>query len=398
MSLFDHIPSAPMDPILGLEAAFKKDPRSGKINLTAGIYKDEHLITPILSSVKKAEEMLIKQEKSKEYLPIDGDKTFLSHVGRWLFSDELWQKIGPNAVCFQTIGGTGALRLGAELLKAFVSHVVSIPSPSWPNHHGIFLQCQHIVLDYPYYDKERNTLDFDGMMQFLSSVEERSVVLLHACCHNPSGKDLTLTQWREVAGLCKKRSLLPFIDAAYIGFAEDVDKDCFAIRLMAEMGLSALVAVSFSKNFSLYGERVGALFVITHDSAVAERLTSQMKILVRRNYSSPQRHGAAIVSTILETPALYSLWYKELQQMQGRIRAMRESFSSLIIEKIPSRDYHYLQATRGMFCFCGLSKDEVERLINEFGIYMTYDGRINVAGLQLSTIEYVVDSMKKVLE
>lgn len=398
MSFFDNIPIAQVDPILGLEAAFKKDPRPHKINLTAGVYKDQDLKTPVMEAVKQAELLLAGGSQVKSYLPIEGDSCYLSEVGRLVFGRKLWEEVSLSTSAFQTIGGTGALRLGAEMLKAFIGTSISIPSPSWPNHRGVFSQSGLMVLEYPYYDRENNALDFEGLCQFLCALDERSVVLLHACCHNPSGVDLTKQQWQELASICKAKRLLPFIDAAYIGFAEGVEEDCYGIRYFLSQGLEMLVAVSFSKNFSLYGERIGALFVTTTDPHLAERISGQMRVLVRRNYSNPQRHGEEIVTKILQDKSLKHLWLSELSFMQSRIQTLRNDFSHRMSSQITSIDYSYLVKTRGMFCFCGLTKEMVERLIKQYGIYMTYDGRVNIAGLLDSSMAYVVDSIKTVLE
>jgi aromatic-amino-acid transaminase len=393
MSFFENVSLAPSDPILGLNAAFIADTRAGKINLTAGVYKTEEGITPIMSAVKKMETILLQDSESKQYLPIDGDKTYLDQVGQLVFGQSFWQK---NLTCissFQSIGGTGALRIAGEFLKKEVGSQIYISEPSWPNHKGVFSQAGLSIETYPYYDMKTNSMEFEKMATCLRTLPAKTVVLFHACCHNPSGLDPTLLQWEMLAEICKERELIPFFDAAYLGLDQGIDADSSALRLFAAKGLEMLVAVSFSKNFSLYGERVGALYIVSSTKEIAEKVTSQVKILIRRNYSNPPIHGAKIVAGILLDPDLRHSWETELSEMRQRILALKMSFCEKLSNEIKTKDFGYLAKTRGMFCFCGLEKPVVERLMTEYGIYMTYDGRINVAGLTVKSIDYVVQSI-----
>lgn len=397
MSFFEKVSLASSDPILGLNAAFYKDERSFKVNLTAGVYKTEELKTPVMQCIKEYEQKLISEEMNKEYQPIDGDKKYLHEVGKFVFGKGFWHSHSARVSSFQTLGGTGALRVAGEFFHQEIGSGLYVSDPSWPNHKGVFSQCGLKVGTYPYYDLQTNTMQFEQMMSALKSLPAKSVIVLHACCHNPSGVDPSLQQWEEIAEICQSRELIPFFDAAYLGFGVGIDKDASAIRFFAEKGIEIAVAVSFSKNFSLYGERVGALYVVAQSESIAEKITSQIKILVRRNYSNPPLHGAKIVGGILSHDAFRMSWEIELSQMRDRIAQMKKIFSGELVAKVKSKDYRYLGNTNGMFCFCGLEKTEVERLIKEYGVYMTYDGRINVAGLTLSSMEYVTNAIANVI-
>jgi aspartate/tyrosine/aromatic aminotransferase len=397
MSVFDHVQQAPIDPILGLNAIFFQDDRKYKINLTAGVYKDEHMQTPVMHAVRKCEKNILAEERSKEYLPIEGDLFFLQEVAAWLFGNSLWQELLERTSSFQAIGGTGALKVGADFLKKELHSNIYVSTPTWPNHYGIFSQAGHVVESYPYYDMKTNSLLFSEIIDSLKKMTSKSVVLFHASCHNPSGVDLSISQWEEIASICKDKELVPFFDAAYLGFGGTIDHDAKAIRLFAQKEIEMLIAVSFSKNFSLYGERVGALYVISKNEKTAKNITSQVKMLIRRNYSSPPLHSAKIVREILKDDHLKKLWEDELAHMRDRINSLKREFSIKLMSQITSKDYQYLLGTKGMFCFCGLEKVAVERLMKDHAVYMTYDGRINAAGLSVHTIDYVVDAIKKVV-
>ena len=397
MSFFDSIAMEAPDPILGLTGMFKADQRKHKINLTAGVYKTEDLTTPILSSVKKIEESILDAELSKEYLSIEGDLGYLHKVADLIFSKSFYADRKEHISSFQTLGGTGALRLGAEFIKKELSSSIFVSDPSWPNHKGIFSQCGIQVETYPYYDTTFGEMKFEEMIQSLENAPFKSCILFHASCHNPSGKDPSQEQWKALAAVCKKRSLLPFFDAAYLGFGVDFEEDAWPIRHFAELGMEMMIAVSFSKNFSLYGERIGALYIISESAETTKKITSQVKVLIRRNYSNPQLHGMKIVKGILSDPYLYNLWMEELCQMRSRVYSLKEEFSSILCKKVRTKNYEYLKETKGMFCFCGLDKVLVEKLIKEYAIYLTYDGRINIAGLTKSSMEYVADSIAKVI-
>lgn len=397
MSFFNDVALAPSDPILGLNAAFYADERQNKINLTAGVYKSDDLKTPLMKCVKDYEKKFAEEGGSKEYLPIEGESHYLQEVGKLVFGKSHWQENSPSISCFQTIGGTGALRIAGEFLLKEIRSSLYLSDPSWPNHKGVFSQVGLDIQEYPYYDRQSNSLQFEAMKAKLALAQPGSVVLFHACCHNPSGLDPSLEEWQELATICKERNLLPFFDAAYLGFDKTVEEDARAIRIFAEKGMEMMVAVSFSKNFSLYGERVGALYVISKIPEIAKRVTSQIKILIRRNYSNPPIHGAKLVGGILSQEGYRKGWEAELAEMRDRVFHLKKAFSERLVAKVKSKDYHYLAKTKGMFCFCGLDQPVVERLIKEKGIYMTYDGRINVAGLTMSSIDYVADAIANLL-
>jgi aromatic-amino-acid transaminase len=397
MSCFARVPLAPSDPIFGLVSQYQRDPRSSKVDLTAGIYKNELLKTPIMQAVKKIEHHLLSQEDNKEYLPIEGDRSYLSLVADMVFGSELSRDFAHSISSFQTIGGTGALRIGAELIKQELGEKIYISDPSWPNHQGVFSRVGLVVACYPYYNWDTHRFDFIEMEKFLKGLPQKSVVLLHAGCHNPSGQDPSLEEWQRMANIFKDRDLIPFFDAAYLGFAGTPEEDAYPIRLFAKMGIEMFVAISFSKTFSLYGERIGALFVVSHSCDVEKNITSQLKTIVRRNYSNPPIHGMRIVQGILQDPVLTKEWLSELAAMRKRIHSMKQEFIIKISARVLSTDYQYLEQARGMFCFCSLDRKEVDHLREEYGIYMTGDSRINLAGLTSSNIDYVVDSIAKVV-
>lgn len=398
MVFFDAVSLAPPDPIFGLAAAFNTDPRPFKINLSVGMYKTPDLNTPILTSVKKAESAILATEKNKEYLPIDGDKNYLDEVGALIFGPALWREFFEQISSVQGIGGTGALRLGADFLKQEVSDHLYYSHPTWANHLQVMSKVGMKIASYPYYDVKKHCLEFDKMVAFLQNLPPKSIVLLHAACHNPTGADPSLDQWRELSRLFFDKKLVPFFDFAYQGFGDGLDADAASIRLFLEAGHEMLVANSFSKNFGLYGERVGALFIATPSKKNAEHVTSQLKILVRTNYSNPPIHGEQIVSHILSDTLLRKEWELELAAMRERITEMKEALTSALVSRSKKRDFRFLKERKGLFCFCGLEKKEVDRLISEFGIYMTGDGRINVVGLNDDNLDYVVNAILQVVE
>ncbi|MCX6986980.1 MAG: aspartate/tyrosine/aromatic aminotransferase [Chlamydiae bacterium] len=397
MSCFARVLLAPSDPIFGLVSQYQRDPRSSKVDLTAGIYKNELLKTPIMQAVKKIEHYLLAQEDNKEYLPIQGDGGYLSAVANMVFGSDLSRNLSDCMSSFQTIGGTGALRIGGELIKQELGDKIYISDPSWPNHQGVFSRVGLVVTCYPYYNWVTHRFDFVAMEQFLNGLPPKSVVLLHAGCHNPSGQDPSFEQWQMMANLFRERDLIPFFDGAYLGFAGTPDEDAYPIRLFAKMGIDMFVAISFSKNFSLYGERTGALFVLSRDKDLEKNVASQLKTIVRRNYSNPPMHGMKIVKGILQDPILTKEWLSELAAMRQRIASVKQEFILKLSSSLISKDYKYLQEASGMFCFCSLGTKEVERLREEYAIYMTTDSRINLAGLISSNIDYVVNSIVKVV-
>lgn len=396
MSFFQQVPLAPADPILGLTAAFAKDPRPNKVNLGVGLYKGEDLMSPILSCVKSAEKDLMLLEKSKEYAPIEGDYQFIGKIGELVFGSPYWDREYPRIAGFQTVGGTGALRIGASFLRQEIDPPVFISHPTWPNHRGVFQAAGLKVENYPYYDVGRHALRFDLMKEFLLSLPTGSLILLHASCHNPTGCDLNREQWLELAELCQKKGFFPFFDCAYQGFGKGLIEDVQSIRLFAEKGIEMAVAFSLSKNFSLYGERVGALFILTDSSETAQKVTSRVKQVIRTLYSNPPIHGARIAAHVLSTPELRALWERQLREMCERIRSMRHQLVVRLKEKSHSNEFNHLEDCNGMFCYSGLTPDQVVRIIADYGVYMTNDGRINVCGLNRENLDYVAESIIKV--
>lgn len=396
-SFFDSVAEAPVDPIFQLTTAFMEDRRPHKVNLSVGLYRDEMLETPVLTTVKTAEKYLLSQEKTKEYLPISGDPLYLEESGRLIFGDQLWSKHRSRICGMQTPGGTGGLRMGCELLKQEVGDRIVIPSPTWPNHLGILKQCGYKIDSYPYYDLKHHSLQINSLFETLQKIPPRSIVLFHACCHNPTGFDLLEQQWNEIANLLQEKQLLPFFDFAYQGFGKGVEQDASVIRLFVQKSLECVVVSSYSKNFGLYSERVGAIFVVTHHETAARHVLSQLKIFARTTYSNPPRHGAAIVGHILSTPELRAEWMAEVDTMRHRLEKLRLQFVSGLQTGQTTKDFSYLLKGVGMFCFLGLEKEQVLKLREEYGIYMTLDGRINLAGLSEQNLNYVIESMLKLL-
>lgn len=391
MDFFKGITQLPSDPILGLTQAFLTDSRPFKVNLGAGVYKTAHLKSFILPSVKKAEALLLEQESTKDYLPIEGFSKYIAETRQLVFSTSSDRIVGV-----QSVGGTGALRVGADFLRKIGIDRVFISNPTWPNHALIFQQAGFQIGFYPYYDENKRALDFTGLYEAVKQMPENSAILLQASCHNPTGLDLSESQWHALLILLKERSLFPFFDLAYQGFGEGVEEDALIIRLCEQAGLTFGAAVSHSKNFGLYGERVGCLFMVCHDSLEAIKVASHLKVLVRGNYSNPPLHGASLVSLVLQQPNLREMWREELEGMRQRIHTMRTSLVTCLREEGKTCFYDFLQAQKGMFSFTGLKKGEVERLIAEYGIYMTPDGRMNVAGLNPANIPYVAEAILKV--
>jgi aromatic-amino-acid transaminase len=395
---FAEVPLAPRDPILGLTEAFQSDTRPTKVNLGVGVYTDESGKLPLLGAVREAERLRVEQMPARGYLPIDGLATYDRAVQSLLFGADSGLITQGRVCTAQAIGGTGALRIGADLLKRFVPGAdVWISDPSWENHRALFEAAGFKVNTYPYHDDQTDGVAFDAMKACLSALPARSIIVLHACCHNPTGADLSPAQWREVVALCKDADLMPFLDMAYQGFADGIAEDGLAVRLFAESGLDFLVSSSFSKSFSLYGERVGALSVVCADKDESTRLVSQLKRVIRTNYSSPPTHGSAIVAAILTTPALRQQWEEELGHMRDRIRTMRQHFVAKLAEHAPEHDFSFIAAQRGMFSYSGLSSTQVDRLREEFGIYALSTGRICVAALNDRNIDYVVEAVAKVV-
>jgi aspartate aminotransferase len=397
--MFDRLPLAPPDAILGLNDAFKRDPNPRKINLSAGVYKDERGNTPILESVKEAERRLLASEKSKGYLSIEGHPEYASCVQEMLFGSGSEEIGSRRAVTAQTPGGTGALRVTADFVsKHFPTGRVWLSKPTWANHAAIFAAAGLKTEYYTYLDAAARRLDFPAMIAALRQASEGDVVLLHACCHNPSGIDPTRDQWREIAAVVAERKLLPLVDFAYQGFGDGIEEDAAGLREMLATSKEVLICSSFSKNFGLYGERVGALTLVASNAESAERALSQIRVSIRTNYSNPPTHGAAIVATILGDAALRKQWEQELAAMRSRIHEMRRLFVTTMREKAPRHDYSFLENQRGMFSFSGLSNVQVDELRNKHSVYVVGSGgRINVAGMTRENIGPLCEAIAAVL-
>ncbi len=395
--MFEQVTAAPADPILGLTDEFRNDARSHKINLGVGIYKNDAGDTPILSCVKKAEQILLDTEKTKNYLSIEGNAEYGQLVQHLLFGADHEIVTSKRARTAQAPGGTGALRIGAEFLsRQKLSRKVWISNPTWVNHFQVFGAAGLETGEYTYYNPATRGLDFDAMLQSLSQAQAGDVVLLHGCCHNPTGIDPTLEQWEVLAKFCAERQLLPFFDFAYQGFSRGVDEDAAGLRLFARFNRELLVASSFSKNFGLYNERVGAITLVTEAEAVANVAFSQVKAAIRANYSNPPAHGAAVVTTVLKDAALKQEWIAEVTLMRDRIWQMRELFVAKLKEQGVQQDFSFM-TENGMFSFSGLNKDQVARLKNEFAVYIVGSGRISVAGITSGNIDALCQAIAKVL-
>jgi aspartate aminotransferase len=397
MSLFASIPLAPPDAILGLSDAFRQDPRPHKINLSVGVYQDETGRSPVLGSVRQAEEWILKSGNSKSYLPISGDPIYLTGTQELLFSTER-EQLAPRVCSVQTPGGTGALRVAGDFMRSVAGiRDIWVSDPTWTNHFGIFQACGIQVHSYPYFDAGSNGLAFDNMLQTLQTVASGQAVLLHGCCHNPTGIDPSSTQWQKIAELCKEKNLLPVIDFAYQGFGDGLEEDALAVRIFSSMGINCLICSSFSKNFGLYQDRIGALTVICSDVMESEVVLSQLKAVVRTNYSNPPAHGAAVIATILTDESLRSLWKRELKDMCSRINTMRSRFVECAREAGVAQDFSFLKQQKGMFSYSGLTKEQVRALRENHAIYVVGSGRINVAGLTEENLPIVCEAIAQVL-
>jgi aromatic-amino-acid transaminase len=392
---FSSIPTESKDPIYGLNSAFYADARKEKVNLGMGVYCTETLTTPVMECVKLAEEALLKSETTKKYLPICGDKDYLEGAANLILGKELYDQFQDRFSLAQSIGGSGALRLGGDFLSRNIGTSIHISDPSWVNHKAIFSESGLKVLSYPYYDSETKDVNFSKLIEYLLTLSSKSVILFHVVCHNPSGADLTKEQWQEIAEICIEKELIPFFDAAYLGFDQTIEEDAYPIRLFLQKGIEFLLAVSFSKNLSLYAERVGFLLVFS-ELASTVAIDSQIKALTRRSYSSPPVHGAKIVLTILQIPSLMILWKKELADMKSRINRMKQLFEQSL--STTGKDYSYLLNKKGFFSYCHLSKKQVNILIKEYAIYLPSDGRVNLAGLNTESIPYVVNAFREIGE
>lgn len=398
MSLFSAVEMAPRDPILGLNEAFNADTRTTKVNLGVGVYCNEEGRIPLLRAVIEAETIRAAQHASRGYLPIDGIAAYDQAVQKLLFGNDSPLIAAGRIVTTQAVGGTGALKIGADFLKQLLPNaVVAISDPSWENHRALFETAGFPVQNYRYYDAATHDVNRAGMLDDLNALPNGSIVVLHACCHNPTGVDLTPADWKNVLDVVKAKGHVPFLDMAYQGFGDGIDKDAAAVRLFAESGLTFFVSSSFSKSFSLYGERVGALSIVSESKEESARVLSQVKRVIRTNYSNPPTHGASIVAAVLNSPELRAQWEAELAEMRLRIRGMREQMVALLAEKAPQRDFSFVGRQRGMFSYSGLTTEQVHRLRNEFGIYALDTGRICVAALNQSNIKAVTDAIVQVI-
>ncbi len=384
--MFEFLPIAPPDSILGLSDAFTNDPRPNKINLTVGVFKDDSGRTPILASVKKAEEILLRSETTKSYMPIEGHPGYLKAVVDLVFGKSIEHARVASA---QTPGGTGALRVGADTVaKHFPGTRIWLSNPTWANHASIFQAAGLETPVYPYLSADKTALDFSAMIGELKSQGRRGdLVCLHACCHNPTGVDPTLEQWREISKLLAEKQMVPFVDFAYQGFGDGLEGDVLPLYALLEKNHEAIVCNSFSKNFGLYCERVGCVMLVGKDPSTTEAALSQLRQTVRCNYSNPPRHGAATVATVLNDPALRAEWQAEVDAMRNRISKMREMFIAGMKATNACRDFSFLSRQKGMFSYSGLNSMQADWLKKERGIYIVGTGRINVAGMAMTTMQ-----------
>ena len=397
-SLFAAVEMAPRDPILGLNEQFNADPNPAKVNLGVGVYYDDDGKLPLLKCVQAAEKQMVEAPKARGYLPIDGIAAYDKAVQGLVFgADSEILKAGRVATV-QAVGGTGGLKVGADFLKRVNPDAkVLISDPSWENHRALFESAGFPVENYPYYDAAKRGINVDGMLTALNGAKAGTIVVLHACCHNPTGYDITPAQWDQVVAAVKAKGLVPFLDMAYQGFGYGLKEDGAAVAKFVEAGLTFFVSTSFSKSFSLYGERVGALSVLCENKEEAARVLSQLKIAIRTNYSNPPTHGGAVVAAVLGNPELRALWEKELGEMRVRIKAMRQALVDGLKAAGVKEDMSFITTQIGMFSYSGLTKDQMVRLRSEFGVYGTDTGRMCVAALNSKNIGHVCASIAKVI-
>ena len=396
--MWKDIEAAPADAILGLTEAFKKDTNPKKVNLGVGVYKDDDGATPILNCIKKAERLLVDQQSTKGYLPIPGDAEYGLGVQKLLFGEDNDVIQSKRASTIHSPGGTGGLRVGADLIKKFKSEAkIWVSTPTWANHKGIFTAAGFSIEDYPYYDQNTKNVDFDAMYEALKNVPSGDVVLLHVCCHNPTGVDLSSEQWDAVVDLASSCGWLPFLDFAYQGFGDSMESDRLPVEKFAKAGIDFLVASSFSKNFALYNERTGALTIVSPNAEESSIAMSHVKKIIRVNYSNPPAHGGLAARTVLTDNDLYKEWINEVAVMRDRIKNMRVAFVEGLKKRGVTQDFSYIVDQRGMFSFSGLNDDIVNWLRKDKSIYIVKGGRINVAGLTTNNIDYVCDAIAEAL-
>jgi aromatic-amino-acid transaminase len=398
-TLFAAVELAPRDPILGLTEAFNADTRANKVNLGVGVYYDDNGKIPLLGAVREAEKVRLEGAPARGYLPIEGVPAYNAAVQKLLFGSDSPLLADGRVATFEALGGTGGLKIGADFLKRLQPGAkVWISDPSWENHRALFEAAGFQVNNYPYYDAASHGVNIDALLACLNSLPANDIVVLHACCHNPTGVDLDDAQWARILTAVRDRGLIAFLDCAYQGFGDGIEADASALRLFGASGLSFFVSSSFSKSFSLYGERVGALSVVTAERDETARVISQVKRVIRTNYSNPPTHGASVVAAVLATPALRQQWETELAGMRERIREMRTSLVAKLQSRGVARDFSFVARQRGMFSYSGLTAAQVERLRAEYGIYAVSTGRICLAALNSRNIDYVADAMAAVLK
>ncbi|RZL54710.1 MAG: aspartate/tyrosine/aromatic aminotransferase [Variovorax sp.] len=398
MSMFTAVEMAPRDPILGLNEQYAADGNPKKVNLGVGVYYDDNGKLPLLACVRAVEEDMMKTPSARGYLPIDGIAAYDSAVKGLVFGADSEPVASGRVATIQAIGGTGGLKVGADFLKKLQPDAkVLISDPSWENHRALFTNAGFVVESYPYYDAAKRGVDFDAMLGALNAATANTIVVLHACCHNPTGYDITAAQWDQVVAAVKSKNLIAFLDMAYQGFGNGIEEDGAVVGKFVDAGLTFFVSTSFSKSFSLYGERVGALSVLCADKEEAGRVLSQLKIAIRTNYSNPPIHGGAVVAAVLNDPARRAVWEQELGEMRTRIKAMRQKLVDGLKAAGVAQDMSFITQQIGMFSYSGLTKDQMVRLRSEFGVYGTDTGRMCVAALNSKNIDHVCQSIAKVV-
>ncbi len=397
--MFEHVDAYAGDPILGLVETFKKDPRDDiKVNLGIGIYYDDQGRLPLLPSVIQAETDLSKHLEPRPYLPMEGLAAYRTAIQNLLFGENSEPLTSKRVATVQTVGASGALRVGADFLKRyFPASDMYVSDPTWDNHRAIFEAAGFNVKTYPYYDAATGGVKFDEMLAALKALPKNSVVLLHPCCHNPTGVDLSKEQWQALVPVIKANELIAFMDIAYQGFGDSIEEDAYAIHLFAESGLTFFVSNSFSKNLSYYGERAGGLSAVCANTEEAERILGQLKLTIRKTYSSPAYHVSTVTANVMNTPQLRAMWESEVAEMRVRIKAMRQKLYDVLTAQVPGKDFSYLIKQRGMFSYTGLSPEQVDRLREEFAVYLVKSGRMCVAGLNSKNVNYVADAFAAVM-
>ncbi|AFZ83560.1 aromatic-amino-acid transaminase [Candidatus Kinetoplastibacterium blastocrithidii TCC012E] len=397
--IFKSVKLAPSDPILGLNEKFNSDNRLNKVNLGVGVYYDKDGRIPLMEAVCKSEAFLASKKLPRGYLPIDGISNYNKNAMKLLFGENSNKIEEGRALTVQTLGGTGALKIGADFLYQLLPNSkVLISNPSWENHRAIFEKSGFLVDTYPYYDPANNNIAFDRMLESLNTTASGTIVVLHACCHNPTGIDPTVKQWREIVETIKERNLIPFLDIAYQGFGDGLSEDAYVVRMFSDMDIPSFISSSFSKSFALYGERVGALTITTNNRDETNRALSQIKRLIRSNYSNPPTHGASIVNHVLSSDDLFEIWENELSDMRNRIKLMRKNLINKIGKHSSKKDFSFVLDQRGMFSYSGLTSHQVDILREQYGIYAVSSGRICVAALNDNNIDLVASSISQVLD